>query len=416
MVIENHMEPFLQQSADGIQPKSDEQDPRRRRDSALSGFNQCIEPIVMENNELPNDADLGTSSSAAVSVCRKFENKDNGRTKNRSNQVFSFLERFAGILYTIISALLFALSHFGIKQLKINMVDALILRFLLQSLVAYIYNVFRGYPLFKGAKNQHLLCFVAAFFATTNNLFFYLGLSIVVLPDATTVRYTAIVWTAIISIVAFHEKVSLITIFSVLLTFTGIVLVAQPTFLFSKLSNITMNPITSDHISSNGTRYIGLFLVFLGALSISFSVISTKKLYDKYNVKPMVFMFHFSILTGITFLVTRLVMRLRQPEISLVDELQQYVTFKFLLASFIGVLQIIPAILYQEAIRLEHPSIVTVAQSSELLFAILLQNIFTDLKSNWLAITGSMLVLMSIFLLGGQKFYRDRQQRRSPNK
>jgi drug/metabolite transporter (DMT)-like permease len=68
-------------------------------------------------------------------------------------------------------------------------------------------------------------------------------------------------------------------------------------------------------------------------------------------------------------------------------------------------------IFVQKAIKREHPSIVSIVQSSDILFALILQNVFSSSKSNLLAIIGSILVLTSIFIVGGQKLWLDRKNR-----
>jgi drug/metabolite transporter (DMT)-like permease len=84
---------------------------------------------------------------------------------------------------------------------------------------------------------------------------------------------------------------------------------------------------------------------------------------------------------------------------------------KFILACMITILQFIPMILGQKAIKREHPSIITVVHSSDIIFALTLQNIFTSIKTNLLAIIGSLLVLTSIFIVGTHKLWLDRQNR-----
>jgi drug/metabolite transporter (DMT)-like permease len=68
-------------------------------------------------------------------------------------------------------------------------------------------------------------------------------------------------------------------------------------------------------------------------------------------------------------------------------------------------------VLSQKSIKREHPSIVTVVQASDILFAIILQNLFSINKSNGLALIGSTLVLASIIIVGVHKLWQDRQNR-----
>ncbi|CAF1521220.1 unnamed protein product [Didymodactylos carnosus] len=68
-----------------------------------------------------------------------------------------------------------------------------------------------------------------------------------------------------------------------------------------------------------------------------------------------------------------------------------------------------------KAIKREHPSIFTIVQSSDIVIAIVLQNLFTDIKSNWYVLLGSLLVLTSILLVGGYKLYINRPHELTSN-
>ena len=81
----------------------------------------------------------------------------------------------------------------------------------------------------------------------------------------------------------------------------------------------------------------------------------------------------------------------------------------FLLASFVSISQLIPMIFSQKAIKREHPSVVIVVQSSDIVFALILQNTLSSIKTNLLGLIGSMLVLISIFIVGGHKLWLSRK-------
>ena len=72
---------------------------------------------------------------------------------------------------------------------------------------------------------------------------------------------------------------------------------------------------------------------------------------------------------------------------------------------------LIPMILSQKSIKLEHPSIISVIQASEILFVIILENICLTSKLNHIALIGSILVLISIVIVSAQKLWQDRRKR-----
>jgi drug/metabolite transporter (DMT)-like permease len=84
-------------------------------------------------------------------------------------------------------------------------------------------------------------------------------------------------------------------------------------------------------------------------------------------------------------------------------------TWQFILASAILSTQLVSSAFTQKAIKLEHPSIISVVQSSDILIAIILQNLFANVKSNWLVLLGSALVTASIFLVGIHKLWKEQK-------
>ncbi|CAF1129294.1 unnamed protein product [Didymodactylos carnosus] len=60
----------------------------------------------------------------------------------------------------------------------------------------------------------------------------------------------------------------------------------------------------------------------------------------------------------------------------------------------------------------EHASVYTIATSGDIVFAIILQNLFTTKKSNFFALLGSALVISSVILIGGHKLFQDKCQKK----
>jgi drug/metabolite transporter (DMT)-like permease len=186
--------------------------------------------------------------------------------------------------------------------------------------------------------------------------------------------------------------------------------VAQPTFLFSQ-SRILNETLQETVTADNNKRLFGMVIALSCALSISMSIVLNKKLIQK-NVRQSIIMFYFLFITCIILSIIQIYywvfLRSKHQEFNFK---KIFLTKDFIFASIISILQIVPMILAQKSIKREHPSIVTVVQSSDILFAIILQNVFSTSKTNLLAIIGSILVLTSIFIVGGHKLWLDRQNR-----
>ena len=310
--------------------------------------------------------------------------------------------RFSGILYSLISSLLFTCSNFIIKQLDVVLLDVFLIRFVIQGLISLIFIIYKGYHPFHFNSNS-LLIFIRSFIAAIGSLCFYIALSLLPLPDLTTFRYTQIIWTAILALIIFRERITGPTILASALTLIGVVCVAQPSFLFAK--SRPLNETSLVLLSkTDEQRYLGMFVAILCAISTSISIVLNKKLLEK-NVRQSIVMFHFILCTLTILIITQTYYwAFSKANQQKFDIEKIYLTKSFLIATVLATLQLIPMVLSQKSLKREHPSIVTVIQASDIIFAIILQNIFSNDKSNRLELIGSTLVLTSILIIGIHKF------------
>jgi len=337
------------------------------------------------------------------------ENNDPDKKSNYFTKIFSYIERFSGIIYSLIASLLFTSSNFLIKQLDVVLLDVFLIRFVIQGLISLGFIIYKGYHPFSSNFNG-LLIFIQSLIAATSSVCFYIGLLLLPLPDLITIRFTQVVWTALLALIIFRERITLPTILASLLTLIGVIFIAQPSFIFTK-SKIFNETLQNSLSKNNEQRLLGMSIALLCAFSISMSIVLNKKLLEK-KVRQSIIMFHF-ILTTFTIL---LIIQIHYWVFSKTNQQKFnikkiYLTKNFIYATILATLQLIPMVLSQKSIKREHPSIVTVVQAADILFAIILQNIFSTNKSNGLALIGSTLVLTSIVIVGVHKLRQDRRNR-----
>ncbi|CAF3692782.1 unnamed protein product [Rotaria sp. Silwood1] len=318
--------------------------------------------------------------------------------------------RFLGIFYTLLSTCIFTISVFITKELKVDVLDAIIPCYLLHSIILIIYLKFiKHYPLCKQLSKQEIFfLFIKAFFSTTGLYAYYFAYRYLILPDLITIRFTQIIWTAIITSILYREKPSISLIISILLTIIGVIFVAQPSFLFSKISNKNKNNTSNDYYQ----HLIGVCIAFYAAIAMTITVISNKQLLSKYKTKQSLILFQYVFLT-----LCMLVANVFYKYNFFIDTIQtfknDFFNWRYLFASSICLLHILGLTLILKGIKREHPSIFTIVQSSSILISILLQNIFSSVKSNVLSLLGSMLVLTSILIITGVKFIDDKKQKKN---
>ncbi|CAF1358109.1 unnamed protein product [Rotaria sordida] len=300
--------------------------------------------------------------------------------------------RFLGILYILVSTIFIVTSMFVAKELKVDVLDALIPCYLLQA-----------------TKQEIFFLFIRAFFSTTGIFAYYLAYRYLPLPDLTTIRYTQIIWTAIITSILYYEKPSISMMIGILLTTIGVIFVVQPTFLFNKISHIYETNISND----SSQRLIGLLIALYSSIALSIMVISNKHLLLKYKTKYSLIMLQY-----VFIIFCMLIANIFYKYNFFIDKIQSFkndfFNWRYLCASSICLLHIPALVLVQKAIKREHPSIYTIVQSSAILFSILLQNIFSSTKSNFLSLFGSILVLTSILIITGSKFINGKQDKNKP--
>jgi drug/metabolite transporter (DMT)-like permease len=70
---------------------------------------------------------------------------------------------------------------------------------------------------------------------------------------------------------------------------------------------------------------------------------------------------------------------------------------------------IIANVLTQKAIKREHPAVFSLLCSADIIFALILQNIFTAKRSNLFALLGSALVICSVVIIGLAKIIKEKR-------
>lgn len=226
------------------------------------------------------------------------------------------------------------------------------------------------------------LLLINLFFAVTGFLSFFIGYRYIPLPDLTTIRYTQVIWIAIIAAIIYRERPTIPTVFAMLLTLIGVVLVAQPKFDFQS------------------QRFIGLMIAFYCSIAMSWMIVLNKILMSKYKINYRLILFQFTFVSLIIVTIHLLYTRWNQFE--------RLFTWNYLYASLACLLQIIASEFALKSVQIEHPCIFTIVQSSDILFSILLQNLFSPIKSNFLSLIGSMLVLMSILIISIPKLFDEK--------
>ncbi|UJR09303.1 hypothetical protein I4U23_013546 [Adineta vaga] len=313
-----------------------------------------------------------------------------------------WIHRFSGIFYALTASFLFTFSTFMIKQLGVDLLDALLLRFFIQVSLTLAFVLYKNYTLLSGTMLQVFLQIICAVIGAGGFVIFSLAVRYVELADVNTLGYTRVVWTVVLSAIVYRERPSIGTLIALPLTFLGVIFVTQPSFLFYSKVESTMKTVDDKH------RLIGFILALSCALTSATNVLLFKQLISiSRDIKPSVLNLHFAtamFLCLITNQIYKIVHLQSMPSFN------HFLSWRFLLASTICLITIIASIITQKAIKREHPAVFSLLSSAEIIFALILQNLFTNVRSNLYALFGSTLVISSVVVLGIARILNERNQ------
>ncbi|CAF1422089.1 unnamed protein product [Adineta steineri] len=324
----------------------------------------------------------------------------------------------SGILYSIFGSFLYVTATFIIKQLKIDQLDAVIMRYIIQTFLCVIFVIHHHYAVWIGSLKEKWLQFILCILASCIFLGYFIGLRYLPLPDLTTLVFTRLLWTIIFGILLYKEKSTIMILLSVCFTFIGVVFVAQPTFIFkqdtvveitSNMTRVILNETNIHNMYSFNTRAIGISLALMTGLLEAFSMLIFKQLINlKIESSALILQQSFAI-------VVCLIVNQLYKYFLLNDETFFTLTifqWKYWLAGLISLLQSLGMICRVRALGRELPSIITIVSASDIIFAILLQNLFTKNKSNLWVLLGSALILLSVILLGVHKLAQEQKTKK----
>jgi drug/metabolite transporter (DMT)-like permease len=314
----------------------------------------------------------------------------------------NWISRFSGIFYTLTASCLFVSATFVIKQLRVDLLDAFLLRFFLQTSITFIFATYKHYTLLGGTLRQILLQIFCCATGAGGFILFFIAIRYIELSDANTLCYTRVVWTVVLSAIVYRERPSIGTLIALPLTLLGVVFVTQPSFLFSS------NKLPTNDID-NKFRILGFVLTCTVALTSSINVLLFKQLIStSQDIKPSVLNLQFSFSVFILLILNQFY---KIFYLKTTTSFTYILSWRYLVSAFVCIVSILGSILTQKAIKREHPAIFSLLGSADIIFALILQNIFTSIRSNIYALLGSGLVISSVVLLGITRIINERQDK-----
>ncbi|CAF2066662.1 unnamed protein product [Rotaria magnacalcarata] len=323
-------------------------------------------------------------------------------SKENLEKETTWTRRFSGIFYTLFASFLFVSATFTIKKIGVDLLDALLLRMILQATIMFSFVVYNKYTLVAHQPRELFLQILCASTDALGFFLYFLAVRYVELSDVNTLAYTRVVWTVVLSVIVYRERPSIGTLLALPLTLLGVVLVTQPTFLFPSAQS-------SANTVNYRLRVLGFIMAITCALTSALNVLSYKQLIStSKQIKPSVINFQFSF-TVCLFLIANQFYKVFY--LKSVTSLSYFISWPYLLSSIVCLISILGSILIQKGIKREHPAVFSLLSAADIIYALILQNIFTSVRSNFYALLGSALIISSVVLIGISKIMNERARR-----
>lgn len=341
----------------------------------------------------------------------------------------SILKRFKGPIYVLLSSFLFSLSTIAIRKVKImNASDLTLLRYVLQLIL--MSEIIKKKNLTYFGPRKARLALAARGSLGSVALFGILISSQLIDPSDSKALYnTSFLLTALLSRLILKEKFNLSHLISTVFIVAGVILITQPSFIFTKppkmvatnLTSLIVTNQTSPSPSSTTTVYgsnvklntiLGFLISSVAAVAGSFVPILLKQIANMkihYSI-PSIYVNYFGIpLTLlVSVLLTFFAKSSRNFDSIKLDDATcpcgykinvNELSVQLFIAIGSAIVGVVSQIFWNLAIEADDVTKISILSQSDLLFIFLQQYFILQIKSNIPNIVGAFCIFMGTFII-----------------
>jgi drug/metabolite transporter (DMT)-like permease len=306
----------------------------------------------------------------------------------------------------ILSALSLSLS-FILNKLanRLNTIDQLIIRYSCQFLTALIICRYKKLNCF-GKKNERKLLAIRGSFGVIISSSTLVAIRLVNPSDCITIINSTVILTAIVCRIFIKEKLTIIHIFSVLLTIFGVACIFRPSFLFptkqqinESLNSTTYNDTFKliDNKQSEMYTVIGILLALGASLTFAFSnlymkILSNAKVhFSVVAIYPSLLSLPVMTLTSLILVFTKITYK----NVELDNKLWTHILFSSIggLCGASGILLLSLSFNYEDASK------ISIVKTIDVFFSFLFQFLFLNIKVDLLGIIGAISIISGTILV-----------------
>ncbi|EER20655.1 Transmembrane protein, putative [Perkinsus marinus ATCC 50983] len=247
-----------------------------------------------------------------------------------------------------------------------------------QSLVSGLLAISIGInPL--GITGARFMCLLRGALGSLGNFLLLYAVSRIPMADANTIFFTNPIFTVIYATCLLHEPTARVEVASLIMGFTGVILVMRPTTMFNSLHE-SPSPITESPLA--------LAACILGAAVSGLVPIIVRRIGESVNHLCLVFYFG---ITG-TLLATTMLLTGVQP-LTTPASAESFKAFSLL--ALICVLGLGTQFTFNKAMQIEKPQVCAVLRSLNVAFTFMWQQVGTADPTSSLSIMGACLIVSS---------------------
>ena len=291
------------------------------------------------------------------------------------------------------------------------MFDIMIVRFLIQAVVFGSYaRFYKHYDVF-GTNGQPLASALNVIMSSGTNLTYLAAFYFLPLSDLNTIKYTYIVWAAILSVIFLKDRFTFINGISLLLALVGLIFATKAEFFLRTLNqfsnstaSLTNATIPSTAEADSPYYYLGLTFALLSSITKAIQMIARKQLVSR-KQPYSVMNFQFTALALFVSISYSLIRRYWQPG--------PY-PWKWMGTAgvVIGCCQLLTNTFYAKALKRENVQLLSIIGTLDILYAVLLQYIFFRQTKSWLFYVGASLVVLAAIILSVDSHQQSKEQKK----
>ncbi|CAF2078609.1 unnamed protein product [Rotaria magnacalcarata] len=305
-------------------------------------------------------------------------------------------DHLPGVIWSFLAAYAFTIIIFLTKLCDIDLIFGFFLQMLVQVIAFSVYAFYKSYHLL-GSNGYQIAIIPRALLIGIGTLTSFLAYYYITLPDLSAIRQAQVILTIILSIVILHERITISRIIAFILMLIAIIVLIRP-ITFGKplvsIFNLTNHKTSWVPYSSSWNYILGISFALCTAVTYSIASMMNKIYFSTQHLHNTVLCF-WSALSGliismILVYVTHFVLK---------DARSFPHDWRLFAGIGLGLASIFVFIANQKAIKREHSSIVTLIYSTDIILALILQNLFTHIKSDLIIIIGCILILVSVLII-----------------